>query len=323
MANARPLEELSPEQIKAVKASILTEHFGWAPETFAKQGMDLANVSLYAATEAIAASLMEKSGPPHNLDEDEIQKGVYRLETLLEDAIDRHFDLYELYVLRNTFKIDTDLLPYLALKHQEHIDESLKDADAAALEEYETELRLFEEEVQTERELACAAEYVRRKVEDVQERAAQVGYMSSAGRPLTLHAPRLSCLCAIVPSVASKQLPARTHILSLPSTVLTRGYATRRPPVLPTFDYRKRLDGFPLPSTDYVRDPDEADDFIEAIGSKRLSVVVRRELVEFFKSGKDYSNEYGDVTMITLADAEGVVGACNLGMRMDSGADSG
>ena len=36
--------------------------------------MDIANVALYAATEAIAASLLEKTGPPHNLDDEEIQK---------------------------------------------------------------------------------------------------------------------------------------------------------------------------------------------------------------------------------------------------------
>lgn len=36
---------------------------------------------------------------------------------------------------------------------------------------------------------------------------------------------------------------------------------------LPLFDYRKQMDGV-LPSVDYVRDPDEADDFLEAIKSK-------------------------------------------------------
>lgn len=36
--------------------------------------MDLANVALYAATQAIEESLLEKAGPPHNLDEDEIQR---------------------------------------------------------------------------------------------------------------------------------------------------------------------------------------------------------------------------------------------------------
>lgn len=42
---------------------------------------------------------------------------MYRLETLLEDAIDTQFDLFEIYVLRNTFTFKDDLLPYLALPH--------------------------------------------------------------------------------------------------------------------------------------------------------------------------------------------------------------
>lgn len=31
-------------------------------------------MALYAATQAIEESLLEKAGPPHNLDEDEIQR---------------------------------------------------------------------------------------------------------------------------------------------------------------------------------------------------------------------------------------------------------
>lgn len=53
--------------------------FVWGREEFAKQGMDLANVSMYAATEVIEKSLLEKTKPPNNLDEDEIQKvGLFR-----------------------------------------------------------------------------------------------------------------------------------------------------------------------------------------------------------------------------------------------------
>jgi kinetochore protein Mis12/MTW1 len=45
-------------------------------------------------------------------------QGIYRLETLLETAIDKHFDLFEIFVLRNTFAIETDLIPFIALAHQ-------------------------------------------------------------------------------------------------------------------------------------------------------------------------------------------------------------
>lgn len=39
------------------------------------------------------------------------------METLLESAIDKHFDLFEIYVLRNTFTLQTELIPYLQLEH--------------------------------------------------------------------------------------------------------------------------------------------------------------------------------------------------------------
>jgi hypothetical protein len=41
-----------------------------------------------------------------------------RLETLLEAAIDKHFDLFEIYVLRNTFAVKTELIPFIELRHQ-------------------------------------------------------------------------------------------------------------------------------------------------------------------------------------------------------------
>jgi kinetochore protein Mis12/MTW1 len=43
------------------------------------------------------------------------------METLLESAIDKHFDLFEIYVLRNTFTLQTELIPYLALEHHVRI----------------------------------------------------------------------------------------------------------------------------------------------------------------------------------------------------------
>lgn len=70
----------SPAEAKAIKANLLTEHFKWAPETFAKGGMDLANATLYAATRIAEASLQQLStvaegdDRPFTLEEDDIQK---------------------------------------------------------------------------------------------------------------------------------------------------------------------------------------------------------------------------------------------------------
>lgn len=79
MTSTSTLSHLPPAHLKGLKANILTEHFGWGPESFAKQGMDLANVVMYAATEAVEASLMDKTRTEERvgevvLDEEEVQK---------------------------------------------------------------------------------------------------------------------------------------------------------------------------------------------------------------------------------------------------------
>lgn len=50
---------------------------------------------------------------------------MVKLETLLENAVDRSFDLFELYLLRNTFHVDTDLIPYITLEDQVSVSFSL------------------------------------------------------------------------------------------------------------------------------------------------------------------------------------------------------
>lgn len=83
MSDTHPISTLSEPSLKALKASILTEHFGWAPEAFAKQGMEVANMNMYAITDAVEQSLLlmtakggegggEEEGP--RLEEEEVQR---------------------------------------------------------------------------------------------------------------------------------------------------------------------------------------------------------------------------------------------------------
>ncbi|GAA5924308.1 hypothetical protein JCM3775_005652 [Rhodotorula graminis] len=172
-----------PVLVKRLKSDALAEHFRFAPETFAKGGMDLANRTMYTATAKVEQSLQKliEDGVP-GFDEDEVQRGVYRLETLLEDAIDTQFDLFEIYVLRNTFTFKDELLPYLALPHHEHLDSSLRGADAPALEAYEAELAAYEHELEVERELAAAELFLQAKVARARETAELVGYLKPPGK---------------------------------------------------------------------------------------------------------------------------------------------
>lgn len=75
------LSSLAPSELKAIKANLFTSQFRWAPETFAKGGMDLANTTMYAATRLVDETLQQLAVPPvegeerpFTLEEDDIQK---------------------------------------------------------------------------------------------------------------------------------------------------------------------------------------------------------------------------------------------------------
>ncbi|GJN91237.1 hypothetical protein Rhopal_004255-T1 [Rhodotorula paludigena] len=168
---------------KRDKADLIAEHLGFSAERFATQGMDLANRTMYTATAKVEQSLQKLvDDGVEGFDEDEVQRGIYRLETLLEDAIDTRFDLFEIFVLRNTFTFADDLLPYIVLPHHEHLDPSLQGADEPTLAEYEEELRLYEDELQKEHELACAELFVKARHAKAVEQAELVGYLKPPGK---------------------------------------------------------------------------------------------------------------------------------------------
>lgn len=47
----------------------------------------------------------------------ELENGLHQLETLLEANVDKAFDKFEIYVLRNILTVPEDLLPWVRLKH--------------------------------------------------------------------------------------------------------------------------------------------------------------------------------------------------------------
>ena len=49
----------------------------------------------------------------------EIENGVHQLETLLEATVDKAFDKFEIWTLRNILTIPDDLAPYMRLGHYE------------------------------------------------------------------------------------------------------------------------------------------------------------------------------------------------------------
>lgn len=49
----------------------------------------------------------------------EIENGLHQLETLLEATVDKAFDKFEIFVLRNIFRVPDDLMSWIRLKHYE------------------------------------------------------------------------------------------------------------------------------------------------------------------------------------------------------------
>ncbi|KAG0260780.1 hypothetical protein BG011_001619 [Mortierella polycephala] len=111
---------------------LLTEHFGFAPLSFVDDVINSVNNMIYQASMALQEfieSEMENVVAGHygdmnidpNLDpKDESGKCMHKFETLLESAVDKNFDRFELYALKNIFGVPEDV--DIVLPHYEALD---------------------------------------------------------------------------------------------------------------------------------------------------------------------------------------------------------
>ncbi|MCJ1485899.1 hypothetical protein MMC06_006074 [Schaereria dolodes] len=124
--------------------ALLTEHLRYTPLSLIDDIINTVNAIIYQAIQAIESGLL--STPPQALgfgaessstnlsirDTDdngnvqypeaamEIENGVHQLETLLEAATDKNFDIFEIYALRNILTVH-DLAPWMRLGHYEDL----------------------------------------------------------------------------------------------------------------------------------------------------------------------------------------------------------
>jgi kinetochore protein Mis12/MTW1 len=49
----------------------------------------------------------------------EIEEGLHKLETLLNSTVDKNFDKFEIYVLRNILSVPADVAKWVRLSHYE------------------------------------------------------------------------------------------------------------------------------------------------------------------------------------------------------------
>lgn len=120
------------------KTAILTEHFGYPPLAVIDDVINAVNHILYKCTQAMENYLTTRQQERveeitrqgdvileeniwSKLGDQEIKLGTAKLETLLENQIDKNFDKFELYALRNIFNIPLELIEqgYLRLNHHE------------------------------------------------------------------------------------------------------------------------------------------------------------------------------------------------------------
>ncbi|GAA5929244.1 MIND complex subunit MTW1 [Sporobolomyces koalae] len=268
MANASPPKQ---QATKSIKSLILSEHFRFAPESFAKSCFDIANKCLYVASGFLEDELLgllklqqqqqqqqagdgaeqqQLSQEEFDQQHDEIQRGCYRLETLLEQEIDKRFDLFEIFMLRNTFNFQDHLIPYFSLPHQAHLDPTLAGTDQQAIDEYEQELRLFQLETAKQRQLKAVELFLREKELKLDSVKEEIGWLGFGGErnPLDQRSSTLA--------------PALTALSAALETFL----ATPSPSLLPASSSSKRQR-----SPFQIESGSDDDDAREAVGAWNAS----------------------------------------------------
>ncbi|KAF1364470.1 hypothetical protein EJ07DRAFT_99798 [Lizonia empirigonia] len=126
---------------------LLTEHFSWPPISLIDDIINTINEVLYRCTDTFETGI--SSAPPHLLgfadryaaeqrtpDKDEqgndsypdaaleMEEGVLKLETLMENAVDKNFDKLEIWTLRNVLCLprgEAELAKWVRLGHYEGV----------------------------------------------------------------------------------------------------------------------------------------------------------------------------------------------------------
>ncbi|KAF9208506.1 hypothetical protein BGZ49_008590 [Haplosporangium sp. Z 27] len=128
------LNSISRQQDTWIKArqihqqQLLTEHFGFSPLSFVDDVINSVNNMIYQASmalqEYVETQMDDLAGSnllPDDVDvKDESAKCMHKFETLLESAVDKNFDRFELYALKNLFGVPEDV--DIVLPHYEALD---------------------------------------------------------------------------------------------------------------------------------------------------------------------------------------------------------
>ncbi|OAL44350.1 hypothetical protein IQ07DRAFT_636392, partial [Pyrenochaeta sp. DS3sAY3a] len=149
---------------------LLTEHFTWPPISLIDDIINAINEVLYRCTDSFETGLSSadpallgfadryaSEGRTPATDSDgslvyeearlEIEEGVLKLETLMENAVDKNFDKLEIWTLRNVLCLprgEEDLASWVRLGHYENLKSPPKDSSLTPESLYALRRKLIE-----------------------------------------------------------------------------------------------------------------------------------------------------------------------------------
>ncbi|KAG0231026.1 hypothetical protein BGW42_000544 [Actinomortierella wolfii] len=129
---------LQERQRRIYQQQLLTEHFGYSPLSFVDDVINSINNLIYQASMALQAYAEQEMA---DMDPTLIEcaKCIHRFETLLEAAVDKNFDRFELYALKNIFGVPEDV--DIVLPHYEALDFDIPDSREQELDDQLEQLR--------------------------------------------------------------------------------------------------------------------------------------------------------------------------------------
>ncbi|KAK6525018.1 hypothetical protein TWF281_011907 [Arthrobotrys megalospora] len=122
--------------------SLITEHLTFTPLEVVDDIINAANESVYGTVQQLE-NYLRSSGPSAlgyvadgsiaETDEDgkelfddvamnEIQQGLHMLEMLMESKVDKAYDQFEVYVLRNIFSVPPEIRDWMRLRHHDNVN---------------------------------------------------------------------------------------------------------------------------------------------------------------------------------------------------------
>ncbi|KAF9112254.1 hypothetical protein BGX27_003727 [Mortierella sp. AM989] len=204
---------------------LLTEHFGFSPLSFVDDVINSVNNMIYQASMALQEyvemqmdEMSARNALPDNTDvKVECGKSMHKFETLLESSVDKNFDRFELYALKNLFGVPEDVdivLPHyealdfnIGVEREQQLDEQLEILRRKVIATKALNYRLRKEleiEENRRRQLQKCQEQIQFLKDSVKEYADGKIKLILGDIEPNFYSPRLPQHTNVLPSVYSK-----------------------------------------------------------------------------------------------------------------------